>query len=690
MFSIGGGCKGRERSKIMRALHAVFISVLVQLAAAQEFSVFRYYADADCDKASLVWTYVVNGTVGSCVPRQCAEVPGYPDQYGTTTCTTTPPSTSATMLNERVTTGTAICAEDAPVATAASYALDQCFPYTTTRAYVECNATAFMFREGCNADCSACNSVVSLPTGCIGSGDLYVQCCDLSPPETPTGPPTEPPPAYELAVYRYYKNGVCADANLVWTYVVNITVGQCVPMACQDVPGYTGQAGTVTCTLEPPPLSDTMFNERLTTGGAACDGALVNAGTYVVGECFPFATVHAYVDCNATAVTFREGCNADCSDCAQTYPLVAGCHGNAYYQCRDLVPPELPTQPPTAPPPAYEFAVYRYYRNGVCEDEFLVWMYAIKMAYGTCAPRSCQDVPGYPDQTGTVTCTLSLPPGSPTMFNERVTSGDTDCSGALVSAASYAIDECFPFETSNAFVECNATDVMFRDNCNADCSACGATYALVTGCNGNVNFQCRDLVPTLPTTPSPTTSPPTAQPTTPLPTTEPPTLPPPTTPPPTAEPTTPKPTTPEPPTVVPTTPEPTTPEPTTTAPTTLPPTTVPPPPACNTTVEAYTTLEDIFWATGGNELDSEPVSATKDCLAVNGDTVFGGWTVTYQGQKVNARGDLRTAYVDELDKYTQLTVQIDGLQIAHVYTRTVLLRQTRDVLRGKWAFGHGM
>ena len=51
-------------------------------------------------------------------------------------------------------------------------------------------------------------------------------------------------------------------------------------------------------------------------------------------------------------------------------------------------------------------------------------------------------------------------------------------------------------------------------------------------------------------------------------------------------------------------------------------------PPCTTA--AYTTAAEaagVFWQVGGNALDADPVSATKDCLALAADsTVYGGWT----------------------------------------------------------------
>jgi len=61
----------------------------------------------------------------------------------------------------------------------------------------------------------------------------------------------------------------------------------------------------------------------------------------------------------------------------------------------------------------------------------------------------------------------------------------------------------------------------------------------------------------------------------------------------------------------------------------------PPPPGCSTEAFTADVANEPFWQPGGNELDADAVSATKDCHAVTWDgTVLGGWTVAYNGEQV--------------------------------------------------------
>jgi len=74
----------------------------------------------------------------------------------------------------------------------------------------------------------------------------------------------------------------------------------------------------------------------------------------------------------------------------------------------------------------------------------------------------------------------------------------------------------------------------------------------------------------------------------------------------------------------------------------------PAPPACASPTPVYPTPLDEVWLPGGTELDTF-VSPIKDCLALAGSTVLGGWTVVHDGQQVrgsplnDGRGSTREA-----------------------------------------------
>jgi len=60
-----------------------------------------------------------------------------------------------------------------------------------------------------------------------------------------------------------------------------------------------------------------------------------------------------------------------------------------------------------------------------------------------------------------------------------------------------------------------------------------------------------------------------------------------------------------------------------------------PPPGCSTEAFTADAADEPFWQLGGNELDADPVSTTKDCHAVALDgTVLGGWTVVFNEDQV--------------------------------------------------------
>jgi len=58
-------------------------------------------------------------------------------------------------------------------------------------------------------------------------------------------------------------------------------------------------------------------------------------------------------------------------------------------------------------------------------------------------------------------------------------------------------------------------------------------------------------------------------------------------------------------------------------------------PVCSTPAFTTDAADEPFWQLSGNKLDADPISVTKDCLAVAADgTVNGGWIVAYSTNQV--------------------------------------------------------